>query len=151
MDHVCSSDQSINQDSGELKMMIMAAHLSCSSLSYSFPSFRNSSRSSFSRPRLSCSSTHAAGHRAGFTDFPYVLTSQKELMVDLVSTIETRLGPFLNPCSLPADVQSYQNETETAHGALYLRSGSPSSQVTNLLFSREIICMYYKFFLFVFL
>lgn len=66
-------------------------------------------------------------------DFPYVSAPHKALMVDLVSTVESRLGSLLNPCSLPPDVQSYQNETGTAHAALHLRSGVQSSQIDFIL------------------
>lgn len=66
-------------------------------------------------------------------DFPYVSAPHKDLMVDLVSTVETRLDSFLNPCSLPPDVQSYQNETGTAHAAIHLRSGVQSSLIDFML------------------
>ena len=62
-------------------------------------------------------------------DFPYVSAPHKDLMVDLVSTVESRLDSFLNPCTLPPDVQSYQNETGTARAAIHLRSGVQSSLV----------------------
>ncbi|KAM0011095.1 putative Red chlorophyll catabolite reductase [Helianthus debilis subsp. tardiflorus] len=68
-----------------------------------------------------------------FMDFPYVSPSHKDLMVDLASTVETRLSSFLNPCNLPPDVQSYQNEIGTSHAALHLRSGVQSSPVDFVL------------------
>lgn len=66
-------------------------------------------------------------------DFPYVSTPHKDVMVDLVSTLENRLDSFLNPCTLPLDVQSYQNETGTAHAAIHLRSGLHSSLIDFVL------------------
>ncbi|KAI3799033.1 hypothetical protein L1987_34321 [Smallanthus sonchifolius] len=89
------------------------------------------------RARISCRSSSSPpvpqhGGRAVFMDFPHVSTSHKQLMIDLVSTVECRLG-FLNPCSLPLDVQSYQNETGTAHAALLLRSGVQSSMIDFIL------------------
>ncbi|KAJ9540610.1 hypothetical protein OSB04_027116 [Centaurea solstitialis] len=93
---------------------------------YSSPSLQNSSYSPPLRHRFSCSASSSVtqhGVRRGFMDFPYVSAPHKDLMVDLVSTVETRLGSFLNPCTLPTDVQSYQNETGTARAAMHLRSG----------------------------
>ena len=66
-------------------------------------------------------------------DFPHVSGAHKKLMVDLVSSVEGRLDGLLNPCSLPPDVQSYGNETGTAHAALHLRTGLHSSKVINRL------------------
>ncbi|XP_076946722.1 red chlorophyll catabolite reductase, chloroplastic-like [Bidens hawaiensis] len=68
-----------------------------------------------------------------FTDFPYVSAPHRDLMLDLVSTVETRLNSFLNPCNLSPDVQSYQNETGTAHAALHVRSGLQMFQVDFIL------------------
>ncbi|MFS8010973.1 putative Red chlorophyll catabolite reductase [Helianthus anomalus] len=81
--------------------------------------------------RFSCSSSASPQNAisTNFMDFPYVSPSHKDLMVDLASTLDTRLSSFLNPCNLPPDVQSYQNETGTAHAALHLRSGVQSSPV----------------------
>nr|XP_043631916.1 red chlorophyll catabolite reductase, chloroplastic [Erigeron canadensis] len=86
------------------------------------------------RRRIQCSASQlSSGGQMSFSDFPYVSAPQKELMVDLFSSVETRLGSFLHPCNLPADVQSYQNQTDTAHAALLLRSGIHSSQVDLIL------------------
>ncbi|KAD7479408.1 hypothetical protein E3N88_02544 [Mikania micrantha] len=103
------------------------------SVFYVPPKFRNFSLFSLSRPRFSCSVSKLHGHRMGFMDFPYVSASHRDLMLDLVSTVETRLDSFLNPCGLPSDVQSYHNESETAHAALHLRSGVQSSQIDFVL------------------
>ncbi|KAI3794086.1 hypothetical protein L1987_36712 [Smallanthus sonchifolius] len=111
-------------------MAAITAHLAFSSFFYSSPKFRNSSPS---RVRFSCSASKIHGDQMAFMDFPFVSSSHRDLMVDLVSTVETRLDSFLNPCGLPPDVQSYQNETGTAHAALHLRSGVQSSPIDFIL------------------
>lgn len=59
----------------------------------------------------------------------------RKLMQHLISTVENRLGSQLLPCTLPPDVQYYQNQTGTAHASLHIRSGhKPShSQIDFLL------------------
>lgn len=57
----------------------------------------------------------------------------RELMVELVSTMENRLGTSLLPCTLPSHVQYFENQTATAHASLYVRSGNSSSQVDFIL------------------
>lgn len=66
-------------------------------------------------------------------DFPYLSAPQRDLMVGLVSTVETRLQSHLLPCTLPPEVQSYSNDTGTAHGSLHIRSGTNSSPVNFIL------------------
>ncbi|KAK1410266.1 hypothetical protein QVD17_36801 [Tagetes erecta] len=102
------------------------ATISSSFITYSSPKLY-SSCSSPSKPRFTCSASN--NDRMAFIDFPYVSTSHKHLMLDLVSTVQNRLNSFLNPCTLPPDVESYQNETGTAHAALHLQSGVQSSPV----------------------
>ncbi|KAK7842993.1 red chlorophyll catabolite reductase, chloroplastic isoform X2 [Quercus suber] len=63
-----------------------------------------------------------------FKEFPYVSAPHRNLMVDLVSTVENRLGSQLLPCTLPPDVQYYQNQTGSAHASLHTRSGNKPSQ-----------------------
>ncbi|XP_071707069.1 red chlorophyll catabolite reductase, chloroplastic [Rutidosis leptorrhynchoides] len=111
-------------------MAALTVHFSTCSFSNPHPpSVRNPSYSYPSRARISCS----ASTPMSFTDFPYVSSPHKDLMVELVSTVENRLDSILKPCSLPADIQSYQNSTGTAHAALHLRSGVPSSQIDFIL------------------
>ncbi|KAE9466824.1 hypothetical protein C3L33_01241, partial [Rhododendron williamsianum] len=43
--------------------------------------------------------------RKRFMEFPYVSAPHRDLMVDLFSTMESRLGPYLLPSTLPLDVQ----------------------------------------------
>ncbi|KAK4488375.1 hypothetical protein RD792_004136 [Penstemon davidsonii] len=71
--------------------------------------------------------------RAKFMEFPYASTQQRNLMVELLSSVETRLGPSLQSCTLPPDVQHFRNPTDTAHASLHLRSGLPSSQIDFIL------------------
>ncbi|KAK9285885.1 hypothetical protein L1049_025086 [Liquidambar formosana] len=71
--------------------------------------------------------------RRRLKDFPYVSAPHRDLMVELVSTVETRLDPHLLPCTLPPDVQYYQNPTNTAHASLHIRSGHKSSPIDFIL------------------
>lgn len=68
-------------------------------------------------------------HESKFKEFPYASVPHRELMVELVSTVENRLGESLLPCTLPSHVQYFENESATAHASLYVRSGNSSSQV----------------------
>ncbi|PIA56466.1 hypothetical protein AQUCO_00700654v1 [Aquilegia coerulea] len=71
--------------------------------------------------------------RSGFMDFPYLSTPQKNLMVNLVSKIEARLGSQLLPSSLPQDVQYFENESGSSQGTLDIRSGTQDSTVDFML------------------
>ncbi|KDP31929.1 hypothetical protein JCGZ_12390 [Jatropha curcas] len=71
--------------------------------------------------------------RAKLMEYPFVSASHKALMVDLVSTVENRLGSQLLPCTLPPDVQYCQNETGTARNSLHIRSGNQYSPVDFIL------------------
>lgn len=91
-------------------------------------------------PRISCSPSPVVGPqtddgdgRKMFMEFPYVSAPYKDLMVDLVSTMESRLGPYLLPCTLPPDVQYYHNRTNTAFGTLHIRSGIKPSPIDFVL------------------
>ncbi|OIT29671.1 PREDICTED: red chlorophyll catabolite reductase, chloroplastic [Nicotiana attenuata] len=102
------------------------------------PSLPSSSRSVFLRKRrLSCSSSkymeQQNENKSKFKEFPYVSVPHRELMVELVSTVENRLGTSLLPCTLPCNVQYFENSTATAHASLYVRSGHSSSQVDFIL------------------
>ncbi|CAH9060915.1 unnamed protein product [Cuscuta epithymum] len=98
----------------------------------------------FSRNQISCSSSPRmeplhAEPQSKFIEFPYVCTPQRELMVELMSSIETRLGSDLHPCTLPPDVQYYENPNGSAYGSLNVRSGIPSSLI-NLILGSWIHC-----------
>ncbi|KAK9049010.1 hypothetical protein SSX86_032022 [Deinandra increscens subsp. villosa] len=114
-------------------MPAIIGHVSPFSVFYPSPKLLPNSVSC-SRARRSCSASKSnslspPGDQMGFMDLPYVSASHRDLMIDLASTLETRLDSFLNPCNLPPDVQSYKNETGTSHAALHLRSGLHSSPV----------------------
>ncbi|XP_057527445.1 red chlorophyll catabolite reductase, chloroplastic-like [Amaranthus tricolor] len=81
------------------------------------------------------SATNMSSGRPRVKDFPYASPPIKDLMVDLVSTIENRLESMLLPCTLPQDVQYFQNQSDTAHASLLLRSGVPSSPIDFILSS----------------
>ncbi|KAL6993748.1 red chlorophyll catabolite reductase [Sarracenia purpurea var. burkii] len=91
--------------------------------------------------RLSYSSSSASplmdplneGEPKRFMEFPYVSSRYRDLMVKLVSTLESRLNPYLLPCNLPPDVQSYHNHTRTAHASLHIRSGLKPSPIDFML------------------
>lgn len=76
----------------------------------------------------SSSSTPMEG-RSKFEEFPHVSAQHRSLMLDLLSTLEDRLGPQLHPCALPPDVEYYENQGGTARGSLYVRRGHGSSPV----------------------
>lgn len=71
--------------------------------------------------------------RTRYLEFPYVSAPVKNLMVEIVSTVESRLGTDLLPCTLPQDVQYYQNQTGTSHASLQIRSGRKSSPIDFIL------------------
>ncbi|PIA56465.1 hypothetical protein AQUCO_00700654v1, partial [Aquilegia coerulea] len=87
------------------------------------------------RTNISSSSSSMDSHniRSGFMDFPYLSTPQKNLMVNLVSKIEARLGSQLLPSSLPQDVQYFENESGSSQGTLDIRSGTQDSTVDFML------------------
>lgn len=73
-----------------------------------------------------------------FIDFPYVSEPHRQLMVELVTTVENHLEHHLLPCTLPPDVQYYENQTGTAHGSLNIRSANKSSPVS-------VFCPFFEF------
>ncbi|KAK7320298.1 hypothetical protein VNO77_29642 [Canavalia gladiata] len=83
---------------------------------------------------ISCSlmETHDQSH-SKFLDFPFVSAPQKNLMVDLVSTLENRFNSQLLPCSLPPDVQHYQSQSGAAQASLHIRPGHSNSPVDFVL------------------
>lgn len=67
--------------------------------------------------------------RRKFMEFPYVSPTRKQLMVDLMSTVENRLQSQLLPCNLPPDVRNFNNPNGSAEASLHIRSGQKSSPV----------------------
>ncbi|KAL0382172.1 UNVERIFIED_CONTAM: Red chlorophyll catabolite reductase, chloroplastic [Sesamum calycinum] len=98
---------------------------------YSAPSSRLSL--SVSRTRLSASMDSSDELRAKFMEFPHVSGPHRDLMVELLSSVETRLGSSLQPCTLPPDVQHFGHPTGNASASLQLRPGLPSSQIDLVL------------------
>lgn len=115
---------------GKVSMAVTFPHSTFSPPSASLP---RSSPTQFFSPRCSSSASTPMdpqnGGRRTFMEFPYVSAPHRDLMVELVSTVENRLDPYLLPCKLPPDVQYYENQSGTAHAALQVRSGIQSSQV----------------------
>ncbi|KAG6516175.1 red chlorophyll catabolite reductase-like [Zingiber officinale] len=66
-------------------------------------------------------------------EFPYLLPAQRELMVEVLSIVETGLGPQLLPSTVPSDVLSFQNPSGSAHGAIDIRHGGRDSTVDFIL------------------
>uniref|UniRef100_A0A7C9EDI5 Red chlorophyll catabolite reductase n=1 Tax=Opuntia streptacantha TaxID=393608 RepID=A0A7C9EDI5_OPUST len=73
--------------------------------------------------------------RPRFKDFPYACAPIRDLMVEALSTVESRLGTQLVPYTLPPDVEYYTNESGTNHGSLCILSGAPSSPIDFVLSS----------------
>ncbi|KAL0726209.1 hypothetical protein Bca4012_022302 [Brassica carinata] len=67
--------------------------------------------------------------RQKFMDFPYVSPTRRQLMVDLMSTLEDRLHSQLLPCTLPPDVRNFKNPNGSAEASLHIRSGEKSSPI----------------------
>ncbi|XP_024019585.1 red chlorophyll catabolite reductase, chloroplastic [Morus notabilis] len=67
--------------------------------------------------------------RSTFMEVPYLSDPHRNLMVDLTSTVETRLDSQLLPCTLPENVRYFENQNGTSHATLYLRSGISSSPI----------------------
>jgi red chlorophyll catabolite reductase len=70
-------------------------------------------------------------------EFPHLIVPHKEVMVSLISKLETRLDSQLLPCSatVPPDVEYYQNLTGSSQGTLSIRRGIPSSPIDFILAS----------------
>lgn len=66
-------------------------------------------------------------------EFPHLPPSHRDLMVDLLSTIEAQLGPHLLPSVVPSDVLSFQGQDGASQGALDIRSGGQDSSVDFIL------------------
>lgn len=81
------------------------------------------------RVMRSTSSHMAEGSSSKLKEFPHLSSSQRALMADLINAIEDRFEDRLLPCTLPPDVEYYQNQSGTSEGALLIRSGSPDSSV----------------------
>ncbi|KAL1559752.1 red chlorophyll catabolite reductase [Salvia divinorum] len=94
-----------------------------------FSSPRSKVRFPGSRRKVHCSSASSK-----LMEFPYASAPIKKLMLELLSTVDDKLGSSLHPTStLPSHLQHFANSTDTAHASLHLRSGLPSSQIDLIL------------------
>ncbi|GAV82420.1 LOW QUALITY PROTEIN: RCC_reductase domain-containing protein/EF_hand_5 domain-containing protein [Cephalotus follicularis] len=115
------------------------AVICCHNLHCPFPSSIHSSTSTrLSIPQIYSSQPsspmdHHNRGRQKFMEFPYVSAPHRNLMVDLVSTVETRLDSQLQPCTLPPDVQYFENPSGTSQASLQIRYGHNSSMIDFLL------------------
>ena len=66
-------------------------------------------------------------------EFPHLTASHRDLMVDLIETVENGLGDHLLPSTVPTDVEYYENQNGTSQGTLLIRSALPSSPVNSFL------------------
>ncbi|CAA7401608.1 unnamed protein product [Spirodela intermedia] len=66
-------------------------------------------------------------------DFPYLSPAHRDLMLDLLSDTESRLGPHLLPSSVPPDVLSFQSDSGNCKGSLDIRHGADGSKVDLIL------------------
>ncbi|XP_020104255.1 red chlorophyll catabolite reductase [Ananas comosus] len=57
----------------------------------------------------------------------------RDLMLDVISAVDSRLSPHLLPSSVPSDVLSFRNPTGSSLGSLDIRRGSPASSVDFML------------------
>ncbi|XP_077250047.1 red chlorophyll catabolite reductase-like [Tasmannia lanceolata] len=62
-------------------------------------------------------------------EFPHVSTSHRNLMLDILSSIDTHLGPQLLPSSIPPDLAYFENDSTTSQGALDIRLGQKDSTI----------------------
>ncbi|CAN8328231.1 unnamed protein product [Cochlearia groenlandica] len=67
--------------------------------------------------------------RQRFIAFPHVSPTRRQLMVDLMSTVEDRLSSQLLPCSLSPEVRNFKNPNGSAEASFHHRSGVKSSPI----------------------
>lgn len=115
-------------------MALIFSTLASASPSRSFPFPLSYSSSSASCKCSSSSASPGFMNQSKLMEFPYVSAPHRNLMVDIVSKVEAHLSSSLLPCTLPQDVQYFENQTSTSHAALLLRSALPSSQVLTLIY-----------------
>lgn len=68
-------------------------------------------------------------------EFPHLTASHRDLMVDLIETVENGLGDHLLPSTVPTDVEYYENQNGTSQGTLLIRSALPSSPIDFMIAS----------------
>ncbi|MED6210289.1 hypothetical protein PIB30_062740 [Stylosanthes scabra] len=85
------------------------------------------------RPLSVSSSLMDSTKKNKFMEFPFVSSSHKTLMVDLVSTLENRFHSHLLPSTLPNDVSHYQSQSGSAQASLHIRAAQPHSPIDFVL------------------
>lgn len=66
-------------------------------------------------------------------DFPYLPPAHRALILNLLATVDDRLGSALLPSAVPPDVIRFQNPQDSAHGSVDIRTGSQTSTVDFVL------------------
>ncbi|KAF3780928.1 Red chlorophyll catabolite reductase [Nymphaea thermarum] len=91
---------------------------------------RRSRRSRKGRTHLSSTRSMMAStnNPNSWVPFHKLLPAQRTLMETLITTVDTHLGPQLNPCMTPSDVRFFQNKDGTSLGSVNLRSGKGNSK-----------------------
>lgn len=107
--------------------VIIRTHFLPSPLSILSSSSFPSSRPKLSTSRCSISCSLMEEGRSKFLEFPFVSSPHKTLMLDLISRLENRFESQLLPCSLPSDVQHYQNQNGTSQLSLHIRPADHTS------------------------
>ncbi|KAM7251759.1 hypothetical protein ACFE04_023642 [Oxalis oulophora] len=72
--------------------------------------------------------------RKKFMEFPYLSSSHRTLMSDLVTTMESRLEKQLQPCTLPLDAQFYENPTGSAQASLQITTADKNNSNSTIDF-----------------
>ncbi|XP_031254401.1 red chlorophyll catabolite reductase, chloroplastic [Pistacia vera] len=116
-------------------MAVNVCHFLPSQLSSFIPTCRLLALKS-SKARITCSAKPLSSYmeaRGKFLEFPHASAPIRALMFDLVSTVENRLDSQLSPCTLPPDVQYFENQNGNAQASLQIRSGLNSSSIDFIL------------------
>eukprot|EP00262_Sarcandra_glabra_P001233 TRINITY_DN1125_c0_g1_i2.p1 TRINITY_DN1125_c0_g1~~TRINITY_DN1125_c0_g1_i2.p1 ORF type:complete len:303 (-),score=39.29 TRINITY_DN1125_c0_g1_i2:277-1185(-) len=93
------------------------------------PSISSRRRSTVrSSPIMSSSSD-----RRKLMDFPHLSATHRNLMVEILSEIEMRIGSQLLPSSIPQDLEYFENQAGSSQGAMSIRSGDKDSKIDIIL------------------
>ncbi|ERM93473.1 hypothetical protein AMTRI_Chr04g247490 [Amborella trichopoda] len=72
--------------------------------------------------------------------FPHLSSSGEKLMEGLLSTVESRLGPYLNPSFTPSDVRSFRNQNGSSQGSVNIRGGNNTRTMIDFILGSWIHC-----------
>ncbi|KAF9599958.1 hypothetical protein IFM89_001993 [Coptis chinensis] len=129
--HICTSECELTKYTQ--MVVLVPQFLQPPFSSYAPPSRRSNFKMVRTCISSSSSSMDAQTKRPGFLEFPYLSTPHRNLMLELVSKIETSLVSQLLPPSLPPDVQYFQNESGSSQGTIHIQSGNEDSMVDFIL------------------